>query len=116
MKKYRLIFSVYEKHQAHRLSSIQEVVGLVSDTLQLLRGNENYTRSEVANVPKILNGSQGNVASKSTASIEMLTSLENLQKVAELYRYDALNLLSCITPDVENIHSVVHHKDQLFSV
>ena len=33
MKKYRLLFSVYEKHQAHRLSSIQEVVELVSDTL-----------------------------------------------------------------------------------
>ena len=94
------------------------MVELVSDTLQLLRGNENYTRSEVANLPKILNGSQGNVASKSTASIEVLTSLENLQKVSELYRYDALdlNLLSCMTPDVENIHSAVHHKDQLFSV
>ena len=87
-----------------------------SPTLFILRGNENYIRSEVANLTKILNGSQGNVASKCTASIEMLTSLENFQKVSELYRYDALNLLSCMTPDVENIHSAVHHKDQLFSV
>ena len=45
----KLIFSVHEKHQANRLSSIQEAVGLFSDTLQLLRGNEKYIRSEVAN-------------------------------------------------------------------
>ncbi|CAH3114912.1 unnamed protein product [Pocillopora meandrina] len=32
---------IHEKHQAHRLSSIQEAVGLLSDTLKLLRGNEN---------------------------------------------------------------------------
>ena len=49
------------KHRAYRLSSIQEAVGLLSDTLQLLRGNENYIRSEVANLSKILNGPQGNV-------------------------------------------------------
>ena len=50
----------HEKHQAYRLSSIQEAVGLLSDTLQLLRGNENYIRSEVANLSKILNGPQSN--------------------------------------------------------
>ena len=30
-------------------------------SLQLLRGNENYIRSQVANLSKILNGQQGNV-------------------------------------------------------
>ena len=48
----KLIFSVHEKHQVHRLSSTQEAVGLFSDTLQLLRGNENYISSEVANLQK----------------------------------------------------------------
>ena len=51
----------HEKHQAYRFSRIQEAVGLLSDTLQLLRGNENYIRCEVANISKILNGPQGNV-------------------------------------------------------
>ena len=37
----KLLFSVHETHQVHRLSSIQEAVGMLSDTLQLLRGNEN---------------------------------------------------------------------------
>ena len=51
----------YEKHQANRLSNIQEAIGLLSDTLQLLRGKENYIRSKVANLSKILTGPQGNV-------------------------------------------------------
>ena len=53
----------HEKHQAYRLSSIQEAVGLLSDTLpiELLRGNENYHRNEVANLSQIFNGPQRNV-------------------------------------------------------
>ena len=50
------------------------------------------------------------------ASIKMLKRLENLNKVSELYRYLALNLLSCMKLDVENIDSTVHHKDQLFTM
>ena len=49
-------------------------------------------------------------------SIKMLNGLENLNQVSELYRYLALNLLSCMKLDVENIDSTVHHKDQLFTV
>ena len=101
------IFSVHEKHQVHRLSSIQEAVGLLSDTLQLLCGNENNIRSKVVNLPKLLNGPQGNVASKTAVSIKMLLkALKNFQQVSELYRYDALNLLSCMTVDLKNISSL----------
>ena len=82
-----MIFSVQEKHEAHRLSSIQEAVGLVSNTFQLLRVNENSIRSEVASLPKMLSGPQGNVVSKTAASIEMLNGLKNLQQVSEFYRY-----------------------------
>ena len=58
MKKF--IFSVHEKHQANRPSSVQEVVRLFSVALELLRGSENYIRSEAANLPKIFNGPKGN--------------------------------------------------------
>ena len=37
---------------------------------------------------------------------------EKLQQVLQLHGYDALNLLSCMTLDVDNIHSVV---DQNFT-
>ena len=72
----KLIFSVHEKHQVNRLSSIQEVVGLFSDTHELLRGNKNYIRSEVANLPKVFNGRKGNKASKTATSVEMFNGLE----------------------------------------
>ena len=42
--------------------------------------------------------------------------VEKLQQVSELYGYDSLNLLSFMTLDVENIYSVVHHKDPLCTV
>ena len=45
--------------------------------------------------------------SKIAASIECLTTLKNLQQISALYRYDPLNLLSYMTLDVKNIHSVV---------
>ena len=92
------------------------MVGLVSKTFHSLRDTENFIRTEVANLTKILNGPQGNVASKTAASIEMLNGLENLQQGSELYWYDALNLLGCMALAVGNIHSVTHHKDQLFTV
>ena len=53
-------FSVHERHLAYRLPSIQEAVGLVSDTLQLLHRNETSIRGEVANLPKTLNGPHAN--------------------------------------------------------
>ena len=46
-----------------------------------------------------------------------LTALRNHQQVSELYLYDALNLLSCMTLDVKDIQFIVlHHKDKLFTV
>ena len=48
--------------------------------------------------------------------LKCLTALKDLQQVSELYRYDALNPFSYMALDVKNIHSVVHHKDKLFTV
>ena len=38
---------------------------------------------------------------------------ERLKKNLDELGYDATNLLSCITLDVENLHSVVHHKSEV---
>ena len=38
-------------------------------------GHENSIKSEVASLPKILNGTKGYVASKTVASIEVLTGV-----------------------------------------
>ena len=52
-------------------------LGCSATLFELLRGNENYISSEVANFPKILNGPKGNKASKTAASVEILNGLEN---------------------------------------
>ena len=50
-------------------------------------------------------------------SVQMLKcSLEKLQQVLELHGYNDRNLLTCMTLNVENIHSVVHHEDPLCTV
>ena len=51
-----------EKHQVNRRADVQ--------------ANENYIRSKVANLPKILNGPQGNEACQTAASVEMLNGTE----------------------------------------
>ena len=49
--------------------------------------------------------------------LKCLTASKNLQQVSELYIYDALNLLSCMTLDVKNIQFIfLHHKGKLFMV
>ena len=59
----------YEKHQVNRLSNIQEAIGLLSDTLQLLRGKETLTLSKSSLALKVM-------WSKTAASIETLNDVE----------------------------------------
>ena len=58
------------------------------------------------------------MAHRVTWHVRLLCPLKCLRKqqISELYRYDAVDMLSCMTLDVKNIHSVVHHKDKLFTV
>ena len=53
---------------------------------------------------------------KSAASHEMLDGVEKPSAVSELYRHNALNLLSYMTLAVRTIHSVLHYKDKRFTV
>ena len=80
----RIGMSVDENLFSHSQKSIRRTGFLAfrrrsscSVTLELLCGNENYIRSEVANLPKILSGPKGNKASKTAASVEMLNGREN---------------------------------------
>ena len=81
----------------------QSDFGIIGKSSLITAPHFNYIRSEVDYLPKIINGPQDNKASKTAASVEMLNGLENLQQVSELYLYDALNLLSCITLDVKTL-------------
>ena len=81
-----------------------------------------YAGMEVTSEAKLPIYQKPSMAHRVTWHIRLLRQLKHLtaskdtQKFPELYRYDALSLLSCMTLDVKNIHSVVHHNDRLFMV
>ena len=107
-------FSVHEKHAKYELCNLQDAVLLLKETLQYLRRNEALIRGEIQSLPRSLNGPQGNVAEKTIESVSLLQSgLQRLYDLLAPMGYTWTNLLSCMTLDVENCHSVVHHKSPL---
>ena len=89
---------------------------LVTETLQYLRRNEALIRGEVPNLPKSLSGPHGNVAEETIVSVSFLQfGLQRLTDLLIPVDYTFTNLLSCLTLDVENCPSVVHHLCALFS-
>ena len=66
-----------------------------------------------ANITGALNGPQGHVSAKPVNSTQFMGwGLLRLVNILRDYDYQALivNILSCITPDVENCHATVHSK------
>ena len=110
-------FSIHEKHAQYHLCSLREATTLVNETLQYLRRNEAFIRGEVPNLPKSLSGPHGNVAEKTIVSVSFLQfGLQRLDDLLTPINYTFTNLLSCLTLDVENCHSMVHHKSPLCTV
>ena len=110
-------FSVHEKHQPYELCCIDDAIVLIKECLSFLRQVEELIRNDVPNLPKYLNGPQEMVANKTVESVEMIKiGLERLATTPRSFEYRNLNLLSCTTMDVENFHSVVHHKGPLCTV
>ena len=83
---------------------------LVTEILQYLRRNEALIRGEVPNLPKSLSGPHGNVTEETIVSVSFLQfGLQRLTDLLIPVDYTFTNLLSCLTLDVENCPSVVHH-------
>ena len=100
-------FSIHEKHVQYHLCNLQEATTLVNETLQYLRRNEALIRGEVPNLLKSLRGPHGNVAEKTIVSVSFLQfSLQRLTDLLTPMDYTFTNLLSCLTLDVENCHSL----------
>jgi hypothetical protein len=60
-----------------------------------------------------LNGPQGHVSAKTVASVGMIEwGLKRLYNNLKSFDYSAMNLLSCMTLDIENCHSTVHTKQE----
>ncbi|XP_066920118.1 uncharacterized protein [Clytia hemisphaerica] len=110
LKKMIDAFSVHEKHQAYSLKSLDEAISLVSQCDEMLSKNTEVIRS-MGNLPRTLNGPEGNVSAITIDSIKMLHwGLKRLKTNTESLTYDRVNLLSCMTLAVENLHSAVNKK------
>ena len=69
-------------------------------------------------ITRSLNGPQGHVSARTVASVSMIEKgLQRLCTNLENFDYEnTLNLLSCMTLDVENCHATVHVKQANMSM
>ena len=107
-------FSIHEKHHTYDLHDLPTAISKVNRCLQVLEENIASIRELNIRLPHSLNGPEGSVAAKMVESVKLLKwGLERLKQNLDYLGYDDTNLLSCMTLDVENLHSVVHHKSQV---
>ena len=97
----KLIFSVHEKHQVYRLSSGRTAQRYSSVWMKIILDAKAIDQ-------KILNGPQGNVASKTAASMKMLKGLEKL--LASL----RIKPIWCSQPVKTLLHAEVLFRKQLY--
>jgi hypothetical protein len=103
-------FSVHNKGAHYAVKSMEEAVSLVRQCKEMLEENTNDIRGATS-IETALNGPQGHVSARTVASVAMIDAgLKRLDANLQKYDYAHTNLLSCMTLDVENCHSVVHVK------
>ena len=88
----------------------EEAIGLVRHCKTVLEEHAYQIRAE-SNITDALNGPQGHVSAKTVNSVQLMEwGLGRLADILGEYDYKALDLLSCMTLDVENCHATVHSK------
>ena len=103
-------FSVHNKGGHYDVKSMEEAIGLVRQCKEMLEENTSDIRGATS-IETALNGPQGHVAARTVASVAMIDAgLQRLDANLQKYDYAHTNLLSCMTLDVENCHSIVHVK------
>ena len=108
--KFYEAFSVHSTGEGYTVKSVDEAVSLVRECKELLDSNSEDIRMSTG-ITRTLNGPQGDVSSKTVASVGMIEwGLKKLYNNLKQFYYSATNLLSCMTLDIENCHSTVHTK------
>ena len=97
------------------MKSLPDAINLIGECRDVLAENQNAIRSDCGTT-KELNGPEGSVSAKTTKSVEMLQwGLSRLQDNLAEYSFGDTNLLSCMTLDIEHLHSTSHVKKILMS-
>ena len=110
-------FSVHLKGAQYTVKTGEEAIGLVRKCRRMLDENT-YDIQETTGITRSLNGPQGHVSARTVASVSMIEKgLQRLYTNLENFDYEnTLNILSCMTLDVENCHATVHVKQANMSM
>lgn len=109
-------FSVHKKGQSPAPRTLPEATEKVKECKQILAEYEKSVRSVPGCSKMTLNGPQGAVSAVTVRSVDMLHwGLDRMKSLFSSLSFDATNLLSCMTLDVEHLHSTSHIKHPLLS-
>ena len=107
-------FSLHEKHQTYESCDPPGAIVRVGRCLQVLEENVASIRELNCHLPLSLNGPEGSVAAETVDSVKLLKwGLKRMKRNLDPLEYGSTSLLSCMALDVENLHSVVHNKNQV---
>lgn len=109
-------FSVHKKGQSPTPRTLPEATEKVKECKEILAEYEKSVRSVPECSKMTLNGPQGTVSAVTVRSVDMLHwGLDRMRSLFSALSFDATNLLSCMTLDVEHLHSTSHIKHPLLS-
>jgi len=103
-------FCFHNKGASYKTKTTEEAIGLVCLCKTTLEEHEYQIRAE-SNMTGVLNGPKGHVSAKTVGSVQFMKwGLLRLAHILGEYNFQSLNLLSCMTLDVENCHPTIHAK------
>lgn len=107
-------FSVHKKRQSPPLRTLPEATEKVKECKEILAEYETSVRFVTGCSEMTLNGPQGTVSTVTVRSVDMLHwGLDRMKSLFYSLSFDATNLLSFMTLDVEHLHSTTHIKHPL---
>ena len=112
-------FSVHPKGAKYIRNNLLDALALIGPCFSFLNENQKDIRSSVpTQLPANLQGPQGNIASKTIVSVGLVQlGVSRLYEISEKYcSYSSTDLRSCMTDDVEHLHSISHTKSPTLSM
>ena len=111
-------FSVHAKGKKYQLQTLRSALDMAGHCQTFLQEMETTIRStSTRKLPEKLNGTHGFVASKTAVSVDIIVSgLRRLDRILLEFDYTDINLLACLTIDVDHFPAATHFKNQTMSM
>ena len=107
--------SLQKKHASYSLKTINEAIKPVEQCVSVIQNSLHHIRHDRNIGLKCVNGPEGNISAATVDSLHLLDfGLKQLKNDSEKLGYKNINLLSCMTLSLENLHSMVNRKHKLY--